>query len=110
MTAASFRSHFILKQGKYRFEGVVSTVGVTPLNFGKVHGATLRLMGRPRMAGELVGDKEAQKLEVTFEVSRSEEEIETICELRASKGDAWFDLESLRLVDLGPEANTNPPK
>jgi hypothetical protein len=109
MTAASFRSHFIVKQGKYRFEGLVSTAGVTPLNFGKIHGATLRLMGRPRTAGDLQGDKDWQKLLVVFEVSRPEEEIEAICELRASKGDAWFDLDSLRLVELGPEANTNAP-
>jgi spore coat protein H len=110
MTAATFRSHILLKQGRYRFEGKVMTEGVTPLTVGKVHGGTLRLLGRTRTAGDMLGDKAWQNLEAVFEVSSPEEEVDVICELRASKGDAWFDLDSLRLIELGPAESPAQPK
>lgn len=110
MTAASFRSRFILKKGRYRFEGLVSTKGVTPLTVGKVHGATLRILGRPRTAGDMLGNREWEKLEAVFEIAGPEDEVNAVCELRASKGDAWFDLGSLRLVETGADENAQPAK
>jgi hypothetical protein len=35
-----------------------------------------------------------------FEVTEGPKEVELICELRASAGDAWFGLDSLKMVQL----------
>jgi hypothetical protein len=35
-----------------------------------------------------------------FQVEQTTEEIEFICELRAHAGEAWFDLDSLKVVPL----------
>jgi hypothetical protein len=45
----------------------------------------------------VVGDSGWQKLEYEFKIAEDSEEPWFICELRASKGEAWFELGSLRL-------------
>jgi hypothetical protein len=100
-TAASWRTKVLLKPGRYRFEGVVQLRGVVPLAFGKSKGAGLRVspskLARPH---QLTGTVTATPLAVEFTTIKPVEEIELICELRASKGECWFDSESLRLVQL----------
>ena len=54
VTGASWRSRVILKRGGYRFEGLIQTASVEPLSFGKLQGAALRVVGRPRSEGESV--------------------------------------------------------
>ncbi len=99
VTSASWRKKVLLPPGKYRLEGAVRTEAVAPLNFGKNHGATLRVPGfsatRPQ---PLLGDQPWKLLAVSFATTAREQEVEVQCELRASRGRAWFDLESLRLV------------
>lgn len=99
VTSAAWRTKVLLPPGKYRFEGAVKTLSVAPLKFGKNHGATLRVSGVPAMrpAG-LLGDQTWKNLQVDFETSAHEQEVELVCDLRASQGTAWFDLESLRIV------------
>lgn len=100
VTAASWRSTVRLSPGRYRFEGRAGTVAVKPLPFGQNQGAALRVSGnRPRSAG-LLGDSPGQRVVLEFEVKGSDEEVQLICELRASFGEAWFDTGSLRLVKL----------
>jgi spore coat protein H len=96
-TSASWRSKVKLARGRYTFEGMAKTEGVAPLTFGKVHGATLRVQGTGREGTNLVGTTGWQKLTQEFEVTEPEQELELICELRASAGQAWFETESLRL-------------
>ena len=48
----------------------------------------------------LVGDRSWKRMQIEFRVWAPTEEIELICELRATQGDAWFDLQSLRLVQV----------
>ncbi len=66
--------------------------------FGKNNGAALEVSGirgsRPRW---LTGDKGWTKLEVDFEILKNEQEVDLICGLRAAGGEAWFDLETLKL-------------
>jgi phage baseplate assembly protein W len=100
MTSASWRTGALLTRGRYRFEGRVRTKGVEPLEFGKNQGASLRALGTPGASGHLVGDQDWKLLGVEFEVGQAEQPLDLICELRARRGEAWFDLDSLRLLRL----------
>jgi spore coat protein H len=99
VTSASWRTKVLLPPGRYRFEGAVKTSAIAPLKFGRNHGAGLRIAG-PAIARSalLQGNQPWTQTQVFFNSSAREQEVELICELRASKGDAWFELESLRLV------------
>jgi len=54
---------------------------------------------QPR-SNKLEGDSSWQPLTYEFQVPFEEDEIQLFCELRAAKGEVWFDLDSLRLVKL----------
>ena len=99
VTSASWRANVLLAPGRYRFEGQAITAGVLPLKFGKTSGVALRVAGtataRPQ---NLVGDTSWTKLAVEFDVTTDGAEL--ICELRAAGGEAWFEVESLRLVRI----------
>jgi hypothetical protein len=101
ITSASWRAVVLLERGSYRFEGQVYIAGVAPLPFGKNKGAGLRVsdvqLSTPH---QLVGNASWTRLEVPFEVTKLEAEVQLICQLRASQGQAWFDLGSLRLVQV----------
>jgi hypothetical protein len=99
-TLASWRTKALLDPGRYRFEGRARVAGVKPLSFGIHQGAGLRIAGGVRQTANLVGDSAWQSLAVQFQVEKAAREIELICELRASAGEAWFDLDSLRIVRL----------
>ncbi len=101
VTSTTWRAGVLLMAGRYRFEGTARTDGVKPLPFGKNHGAALRVTaGKARPSARLNGNSPWTKLAVEFEVTATEAEVELICELRASQGDGWFDVESLRLVRM----------
>jgi len=92
--AGSWRSRVSLEPGSYRFEGEVRVSGVVPANNGG--GACLRTSAR-RGRRQFTGDGDWRKFSCEFRIE-SPRDIELICELRASKGEAWFDLGSLRLM------------
>jgi hypothetical protein len=74
---------------------------VVPLAFGKSKGAGLRVStARLIKPHQLAGTSAGTPLSVEFTVTKPVEEVELICELRASKGQAWFETDSLRLVQL----------
>ena len=101
-TASSWRSKIQLDGGLYRFEGQARSAALVPVRAEKKgEGAGLRISGNltPR-ANKLSGDAPWQPLAYEFEVMQPNDEIELVCELRATKGDVWFDLDSLRLVRL----------
>ncbi|MGO9201665.1 MAG: CotH kinase family protein [Limisphaerales bacterium] len=99
-TLASWRARVLLGRGRYRFDGRAKVAGVKPLASGIHQGAGLRIGGGLRQAANLVGDSSWQPLAVQFQVHEASQEIELICELRASAGQAWFDLDSLKVVQL----------
>ena len=99
-TSASWRAKVLLPAGRYRFEGNAQVHGVEPLHFGAAQGAGLRVSGRVREGGNLVGNSEWKQLAIQFEVRAPAEELELVCELRASAGEAWFDADSLCLVQI----------
>jgi len=90
----------LLEPGRYRFEGRAKVAGVKPLPSGRHQGAGLRIGGGLRQSPNLVGDSSWQPLAAQFQVEKATREIELICELRAAAGEAWFDLRSLRIVQL----------
>jgi hypothetical protein len=99
LTSASWRTKVLLARGEYRFEGSVRTASVEPLGFGKNHGAMLRVTQVPAARPPpLLGTQSWKTLQVLFEITEREQELELVCDLRGRAGTAWFDLESLRLV------------
>jgi spore coat protein H len=100
-TATSWRTRVRLPQGRYRFEGRVQLAGVVPLPYGRNQGAGLRVIGIGRLPPyNFTGSSAWKMLSLEFSVTQPVTELELACELRAAAGEAWFELESLRLVWL----------
>ena len=96
-STASWRTRVMLSRGRYRFDGQIKVAGVKPLPYGNHQGAGLRVAGNVRDSG-LVGDSDWRASSAEFEVTEETQDVELVCELRASGGEAWFGLESLRLI------------
>jgi spore coat protein H len=111
---AAWRITVLLKPGKYRFQAMVRTAGVEPLPPPKQQpntpppelkgeGAGVRI-SRPKdkkaRTNQAVHDTPWQKAEYEFPVEPGYDEMTLVCELRATKGEAWFDLDSLKLVKV----------
>jgi len=102
-SVASWRTTVLLQPGKYVFEGEVRGAGIVTLtnqNLNQIGlGAGLRLSGdkRTNETQMIVGDAPWQQFRYEF-TKVVEEEAVLVCELRASRGEAWFDENSLRLV------------
>ena len=96
---SSWRTTVQLPAGKYRFEAVAKTAGVVALDDEKGKGAGLRISGSSgkRPVG-LEGDSGWKPVQYEFETPDGA--VVLVAELRASKGDAWFALDSLQLVKL----------
>jgi hypothetical protein len=98
---ASWRTRVLLEGGKYRFQGRARTIGVSAMSDMKGEGAGLRISGsqQPRN-NRLKGDSPWTAVSYEFPVAPGSGEIELICELRARKGEVWFDSSSLKLVKV----------
>lgn len=100
-TGSSWRSRITLLSGRYRFEALTRCAGVKGIRDEKGLGAGLRLSDIDETRrNQLEGDSDWQKLEYGFEVLAPFEELELVCELRATAGQVWFDKQSLRLVRI----------
>ena len=97
-TMASWRTKARLGPGQFRFEGAVCLSGVVAPRSAKNQGAGLRVTGAAQPPHRLTGDQVWTPLRAEFEVVGPEREVELICELRATHGDAWFETDSLRVV------------
>lgn len=96
---ASWRKPITLEPGKYRFEALVRTAGVVPAGASSGEGAGLRISGGSRGGDNALKGDTAWK-PVSFEFTASGGEVVLVAELRASKGDVWFDKDSLQLVRI----------
>jgi len=101
LSAGSWRARVMLEPGVYRFEARVKTDSVVGVeNPRKGEGAGIRDSGAQfARENELVGTSDWQLLTHTFRVNGVEQKF-LLCELRAAAGEAWFDLESMRLVKV----------
>jgi spore coat protein H len=100
-TSASWRTTVMLDAGHYRFEGLARTAGVVASDDPqKGGGAGVRISGSqtPR-SNKLVGDTEWKTIAYEFDADMNDEVI-LVCELRASKGEVWFDTDSMKLTKV----------
>jgi spore coat protein H len=95
-TSASWRKTVSLPAGRYRFEARLVTAGVVGSKTPTGDGAGLRISGGSRTApNALTGDSGWQ--ETGFDIETPGGDVVLVAELRATKGDVWFDRDSLRL-------------
>lgn len=94
---ASWRARLVIPAGKYLLTGSVRTEGVVAQKDEVGTGVGLRISGMNR-ANKLAGTAAWTTLEFPFEATDLSTEVELICELRARKGQAWFDGESFKLL------------
>ena len=96
--AASWHAQVLLEAGRYRFEAIARCVGIETTPRRKGGGASLTVLGYKRTeSNSLSEDSSWQKLYCEFEVNATED-VDLACELRALKGQVWFDASSLQLV------------
>jgi hypothetical protein len=93
---ASWRTTAALDPGRYRFEARIRTVGVMFPEGDPRAGAGLRV-SRHRVGQKNDGDRDWAPVTFDFEVSPDKPVVELVCELRALRGDVWFDTNSLRI-------------
>ena len=99
-TSSSWRTKALIRPGRYRFEGRARIAGVKPLPYGVHQGAGLRVAGQVRQSDNFTGDSSWRELRTGFQVAGAVQEVEFICELRARAGEAWFAIDSLRVVQI----------
>lgn len=107
MHVGSWRMKVLLAPGKYVFEGDLRVAGVVSMTNELGLGAGLRISGGKRPNNKLEGDAPWTHVEYPIQIEGMENEVELVCELRALKGEAWFDADSLRLRRL-PEVSASP--
>lgn len=90
--SGTWRTRVRLPAGNYRFEGRARTTGV-----GGSGGVCLRISGS-REVSVMSTEDDWSPLRYALTVTQPIGDIELICELRATEGEAAFDEESLRLV------------
>jgi spore coat protein H len=98
-TIGSWRTRVLLEPGSYRFEGRIRTREVRPGSGEAGAGASLRI-SRGTVASGLTGTTDWRRFVYPVRVSEGGADVEFVCELRASKGEAWFDTSSLMVVRL----------
>jgi len=96
-STASWRTNLALEPGRYRFEARVRTKGVLASRGISGEGAGLRISGGTR-AGQNAAAGDTPWKPVAFEFDAPGGDVVLVAELRASKGEAWFDKESLQIV------------
>jgi hypothetical protein len=95
---ASWRTKIALPPGVYLFEGDARAAGVTSRTNEVIgSGAGLRV-SQGKRENKLEGDMPWTRVGHTF--TNQFDEVELVCELRAMKGEVWFDTDSLRLVRM----------
>jgi hypothetical protein len=92
----SWRTAVWLEQGKYKLEGKLKTLGITADPGDPRGGAGFRNKStRPQKY--VLGDSDWQPIAFEFSVSDMLVEVQLLCEFRGAEGQAWFDLDSLKL-------------
>jgi hypothetical protein len=96
---ASWRKRLALEEGKYKFIAKARGAHIDPQESETGSGAGVRISGGKRQK-KLVGDSDWTALKYEFEVMTGGNDVELVAELRAKKGEVWFDSQSLKLMKL----------
>ena len=99
---ASWRRDVLLGPGKYELRAQVRTNQVSGID-GEAGGAGVGISGVER-TNHVRGTNGWQPLVESFTIREDQRQIQLVLELRANKGRAWFDANSLRLVRIGSPA------
>ena len=94
--SSSWRTRVLLDPGVYRLEGRIKTAGVAAYESSRGQGAGLRISGE-RRPNRTMGDVDWKTVTYDFSIPGMQE-VELICELTAFRGEAWFDIASLKLI------------
>ncbi|MCE2882105.1 MAG: CotH kinase family protein [Planctomycetaceae bacterium] len=99
---AGFRRGVLLPRGRYRLEALVRTeaVGALAEEGQPCAGAGLRVSGRECV--DAMVETGERTLAFEFEVAEETADVELVLELRASRGEAVFRAESIKLAMLPP--------
>jgi hypothetical protein len=92
---ASFRTTVLLTKGHYVLEVPCRTARVTAQE-GPNTGAGVRISGSQR-SQRLTGDTSWTPATFDIDVNEGSREVVLVCELRATLGEAWFDLGGMKL-------------
>jgi hypothetical protein len=118
---ASWRSRLLLQPGKYRVTGMAKAKGIIPRTNDTAAalapappappaapaaaravapgaGAGVRISGGKR-TNKLLGDTDWTQIDCSFDLPAAGE-VDIVCELRAEKGEVWFDRQSFHLLKL----------
>jgi hypothetical protein len=95
-SVGSWRTKVLLEEGHYTFEGRMQIQNVAADPHDQRAGAGLRVSGQGNPQKSL-GDLAWRDVVYEFDVAEGVHDMELVCELRAFKGEAWFQAESLRL-------------
>jgi len=99
ISSGSWRTRVVLAAGRYQLEGRLRLSGVVIEAGDDRGGAGLRI-SKGTMPRKLTGTSDWRDFQYSFTVTEETADVELVCELRALKGEAWFDPSSLRLVRL----------
>ena len=94
---ASWRTKVSLPPGQYSFEGNVRGAGIIA-HTNHILGVGMRISGGKRTNDFVISDAPWKPMRYDIKVENVEQDVELVCELRAMKGEVWFDQDSLRLV------------
>lgn len=95
-SVGSWRSRLYLEPGRYRFEALARSSRLAPIREPDKQGAGIRVSGGSRR-NKLEGDTGWTKLQYEFDVQGGPANVVLVCEIRATRGDVWFDANSLKL-------------
>ena len=95
-TIASWRAKVLLEPGAYRLQARAQSIDLAGLNDSKGQGAGVRISGTQQPRGNKVLGTSPSK-EITFDFAAPGGEVELICEIRATRGEAAFERSSLVL-------------
>jgi hypothetical protein len=95
----SWRKALALPPGKYRFEAMAKSTGIASIADAKGKGAGLRISGAttPR-TNAIEGDSGWKQLAYEFDSAGGATVL--VAELRAAKGEVWFDSGSMQIVKV----------
>jgi len=96
---ASWRTNVKLPPGQYSLAAQIKTRGVVFDPADPLANAGLRI-SRHREGQLNAGDSDWKPISFEFEVEAEQPEVQLVCELRAKRGEIWYDLNSLKLKRL----------
>lgn len=99
----TWRSKVWLEQGSYVVEGRVKTKGIVA-DIGDSRGGAGLGLAKSRPEKPLLGTTDWTAFKHEFTVNDPIGEAQVVCEFRGAEGEAWFDLQSLRLKRLTPSS------